>query len=56
MSCMLDQKGQYIKIYLYTSRFIHLYQDLFIKIKILIRLVYIKIHIQRDCDRLTRGT
>ena len=36
---MLVQKGQYIKIYLYTSRFTYVHQGLFIYIKI-----YLYIH------------
>ena len=36
---MLVQKGQYIKIYLYTSRFTYIHQDLFIYIK-----TYLYIH------------
>ena len=51
-----DFLNVYIKIYLCILRFIYLYQDLFIYIKFhisVLRLVYIKINIHRDCDRLT---
>ena len=41
---MLVQKGQYIKIYLYTSRFIYIRQDVFIYFKIYLYL-YIKIYL-----------
>ena len=41
---MLVQKGQYIKIYLDTSRFICIHQDSFIYFKIYLS-IYIKIYL-----------
>ena len=41
---MLVQKGQYIKIYLDTSRFIYIHQDSFIYFKIYLS-IYIKIYL-----------
>ena len=44
---MLVQKGQYIKIYLDTSRFIYIHQDSFIYFKIYLS-IYIKKYLYKS--------
>ena len=49
----------YLRIYLYIARYIYIHQDLFVYVKFhisMLRLVYIKIHFHRDCDRLIWST